>query len=285
MQHNSVSRRNFAVLCGAAAAGAGLAQGIGGAFAQTAIKPFLLPTLPTVGNIVVKGAKVTTTPLGVGIAANHGMCTMELSSGIHIQAKVELEPKPGSHPAYFGTLGFLQIVRFKYWRAPPNLTGVTGVGWACAQSSGKWDLDGQYPYLKHSVRCRSGLNRIDLADDPGVPVEDATMPYETVKADPLAMFQTWLIWEATDDNNPVSPTNRPRPHVLARVDWDWKGIANDVNMSTNVPCASTTHSGHGWVLSGQDAGVRGVFIGKAAGIPPTLKSLPTANPNAWGPAC
>jgi hypothetical protein len=281
------SRRDFLRRCAFTAAAVGFGQGVENGFAQVAKKIIILPILPAAGNVKVASVDITTGPLDVSIAPNGGFCALELASGIHINAVVDLQPKPNTKPAYFGVLKFLQLTHFRHRRSPANLgPSAPGANWACAESKAKWELDGQYPFHNKTVKCAIGKkNSIDLIDDPNVPVEDKKMPYETMEVDPLDTFQSWLIWEETDDNKQPTKTNKAEQYVLARVDWAWMGTAGDQNTATNVLCPSTAYPGHGWDLRGQQAQVLRILKGSAASTPPALNKIPTANPLAWGPVC
>ncbi len=278
-----LSRRYFIGLCGIGLMGGGIAHRIGKAAAQT---PPKLLILPKAGNIRVAAVEFTINnvklpnkaQLTVGIAWNHHACTLELSGGIHIVANVTLASVPGTQPGYFGRLGFLQLTHFKHCRSPSS---TPNTNWDRA-SSPNWDLDDQYPYLNKWFDCAQGTTAAELSDDPGVPAEDILRPYETLMVEPADMFRTWLIWEVTDNNKPPTPANKPNRHVLGRVDWFWKGEAGDTQMPP-AKCASKTHPGHAWETKDLGGGVSNVYVGAAAGVPPSLKQTPFANPLIWVP--
>jgi hypothetical protein len=106
-----------------------------------------------------------------------------------------------------------------------------------------------------------------------VGTEDSTV-YELVEVEPMDRFQSWLIWEAN------------ALHVLARVDWQWQGVALGGG-ATGATCPSPVlHTKDGWTLQpGNGALVTDVLIGKAAGTPAMLSTprrIPVATP-AWVP--
>jgi hypothetical protein len=280
------SRRNFLRRCAFAAGGIGLAQCADNAFSQIVKKIVVLPILPAAGDVQVESVDVNTNSLAVGLARDNGVCVFEVAGGIHIHAVVKFKAKPNTQPAYFGVMKFLQVTHFKHRRSPAGLTYTAPTaGYACAQSKAPWELDGQYPYQNRSVRCVNGQNTIDLADAPNVPVEDNQVAYETMEVAPGDTFESWLIWEQTENNDPPTAMNAAKQYVLARVDWTWKGEAGDQNSPNGALCASTKHAGHGWLMKGQEAQVLRILKGSAAGTPPLPNKIPTANPNIWGPAC
>jgi hypothetical protein len=245
------------------------------AYAQSLLKPVPLLVFPKVGDVRIAGVNVTVNnvkppnkpSLQVGISQNQGACTLELAVGINIVVEVDIAISPGSHP-YLGELGFVQFTQYTHQRAPSGLTGVSN-NYACARSGGRWELDSNDPY-KPYVPCVLGRNTVRMGDDPGVPTEDTTA-YDTVFVGPKGPaapdhFRTWLVWQETDDNKPVSPANKAKRHPLARIDWAWSGRA--IQGPAGATCPSQLHPGLGWSLQGSSGAVTGVFVGPLAGAPP-----------------
>ena len=279
-------------MCGWGLGVGSLTGGISQALAQPAP-----PILPMVGNIRVTGVEILVNnskwpakpALTVDIRPNGSfngtsVCALELASGIEIAAEVTLTVGAGPTPRNFGRLAFLQLTQYSRKRSPPGLPGVNPNQSACATSGGLWRLDGQYPYHRRYFGCHAGLNKASLGDGPNVGTEDKIV-YETVAVDPMDRFQSWLIWEETDDNKPVSPSNDLKPFVLARIDWFWTGVAVVGGPTT---CASPVlHQGTDWQLQNNaGAQVTDVLIGQAAGAPPLLATphkIPLATPQAWVP--
>jgi hypothetical protein len=240
--------------------------------------------LPTVGRIRVKDVRVRPTIGAVGIdyyMSNN--CGIEVAGGMHINAEVDLEPAARSKPAYFGVLALLQQLNIHRRRTPAIAPGSPNLHWDCVNSKAPWELDEHYPYNNHTVPCAAGLNKIDLADAPGVLVEPPA--FETVEVEPLDRFQTFLIWEVTDNNQTVTRANVAKPHVLARVDWQWHGTAQNTAGAPGACTSKTKPPLNIWGLKGPfEAKVTAVVIGKAAGTPifPGGKGAPPlATPGAW----
>ncbi|HEY4942101.1 MAG TPA: hypothetical protein VII56_11805 [Rhizomicrobium sp.] len=276
MQTKHLSRRDFGALLGWSAAG------IGGAAGQVVFKPIALPIYPSVGAVRVASVKMSVLPNPPPVMlANKKLCELGLAAGIHIGATVEVQSRPGTTPANLGTLRFLQLTHYHYERTPSFAGNPNGKD--CARSRANWELDGQYPYLNISVRCNAGPNTIKMADSPHVPTEAPGQPDETLTVAPGGVFQTWLIWEQTDNNQLPSTINPPRLYPLARVDWVWNGtVVNAYAKGTNCDSMVNTSPVNGWNLVQHDSSTR-VTLGKAAGMPPPLKLLPSANLIVWGP--
>jgi hypothetical protein len=286
-----LSRRQFVRMSSLAALGAGFAGCLGRANAQP---PGQSPLLPTVGNIRVKNVRIDQHIGVVGVAPYmQNRCGLQLGGGIHIKAEVDLEAVSGTKPAYFGALAFVQNVDFHHRRTPPGqAAGNPNFHFACADShvspQSPWELDGHYPYNNHRINCAGGLNTIELSDAPGVFLEVPPAEFERVFVQPGDRFRTYLIWEATDNNQPATATNPAKRNVLARVDWVWKGSATNI-ASPQAQCPSQLQPPNGWnVDPGAEARVERVLIGKAAVTPtpparigtPNFAS-PVANPNIW----
>jgi hypothetical protein len=221
--------------------------------------------------------------LTVGVAANNGFCTLELSGGIVIAVDMTLAAVRGAHPPFFyGKVGFVQFTQYANQRAPAGL-GAGGGAYACTRSA-TWELDSGGPLDTYDglFTCAPGPNRLtcvfdhknpppensEMADDPGVPTEDATTAYDKVWAGIRAgatspdLFRTWVVW---DDDNPATPPNARR-HPLARVDWNWHGQAG----LGGPDCPSAVpHPGSSWGVGSSGGGVTNVLFGSAAGAPPT----------------
>lgn len=263
--------------------------------AALAVKPVVtVAKLPKAGSVRVTSVAVTVNnakppalpPLQVGIAPNNNACTLELAGGITIRADVRLDAPPGTQPQNFGKLGFVQFAQYMHQRAPAGIPGAKNAAYACARSSGGWELDGNDPY-KPYVQCQPGANksqcvsRVTMSDDPGVPTEDAAA-YDVVTVGPKGQpdrFRTWLVWQETDNNKAETPSNRARRYVLARIDWLWSGKA--VQGPAGATCTSSQHPGIGWGLQASSGGVTGVLLGAAAGAPP-LKYIRAHN-TVWVP--
>ena len=268
MQHKHVTRRNVVALLGASAAGVAAAT----AFPFVTPKPF--SPFPTVGGVTpvrVAFDPIPNPPVSISL---HRFCLLGLASGIHIRAHVEMRAAAGATPSYFGRLALLQVTHFHHVHTPSFM----GSPKHCdvAQSGANWELDGQYPYLHRIVPCRAGLNTIEMADNPNVPTEADHKPDETLDVQPLDRFQTWLIWEQTDNGKPPSASNPLKPHALARVDWAWKGSAGP-----GTTCNSMANAGNRWSMA-NDASTVSIVYGSAAGMPPDPKHLPAASPS-WQP--
>jgi hypothetical protein len=259
------------------------------AFAQSPLKPvgpiIVLPKVHDVRiasvDITVNNVKPPAKPLlVVGISQNNGACTLELAGGIVIVAEVDVATAPGTHPQNLGELGFVQFTQYTHQRSPSGLSAGPQ-DFACARSSGTWELDGSDPYRAY-IQAVAGLNKVEMADDPGVPTEDKTA-YDTVIVGPKGpsapdLFHRWLVWQETDDNKPVTATNKAKRHILARVDWAWSGAAFQTGVG--AACMSQSlHPGTGWGLGSANGAVTGVYIGPAAGAPPT--KYITAHNNTW----
>ena len=276
----TLSRREFASSLGSAVA---LGLGSSRALAQSPSlqRPGCIQ-LPAIGavrvvavELVVNGVKFSSCalrkpafpPLAVGIAPNNGACTLELAGGINIAAEVGLDAVAGAQPSYFGKLGFVQFTQYRHQRSPSGAVGPKSGNFACARSSGGWELDGNDPFRSYA-QCAAGLNKASMADDPGVPTEDAQIAYDTVVVFPWDRFMTWLVWEETDDNRPETPANKTKRHPLARVDWAWQGKAGDKQAGGALCPSQVPHKGHGWDERDARAGVTDVLFGPKAGAPP-----------------
>jgi len=273
------------------AIGAGLAGCFGRANAQP---PRKSPLLPAVGNIRVRNVRIYHNIGVVGVAAYMlKRCGLQLGGGIHIKAEVDLETVSPMKATDFGALAFVQNVDFHHRRTPPGqAVGILNSQFACADSHVSpqlpWELDGHYPYNNHRIKCAGGINTIELSDTPGVFLEVPPAEFERVLVQPGDRFRTYLIWEATDNNQPATATNPSKRHVLARVDWVWKGSATNI-ASPQAQCPSKLQPPNGWNTdAGAEARVERVLIGKAAVNPtpparigtPNFTS-PVANPNIW----
>lgn len=273
MQHPFITRRNFAALLGAA----GAMQAGGGAAQIFLPKP--LQIYPTVGNVRVTGIKIDIVPVRPQVSLGRNTtCLLGVNGGFHIRGRVAMQAVPNSQPATFGVLRYLQLTHFFHERTPSFLPGAKK---ACAHSIANWELDGQYPYLNRTVVCGAGLNSIELADNPNVETELPNEPDETLKVQPADRFQTWLIWETTDNSKPATPTNPIKPHPLARIDWLWTATAGNTHVAGSA-CDSTMNSGNDWNMATPDSNAR-VIVGPAAGMPPPLKSLRFADKTTWYP--
>jgi hypothetical protein len=272
---HSMSRRDFSALLGWSVAG------VTGARAQFGPKTAGLPNFPIVGDVAVADVRlnVLPNPPPVLIADKTG-CQLGLLAGIHIRADVTMQKRPGTNPADFGVLRFLQILHFRHMRSPSFIPGLPNA--ACAQSHATRELDGQYPYLNRTRICAAGLNTIDMADGPHVETELPGQPDESLRVEPLDRFQTWLIWETTDDNRHPTPADPARLHALGRVDWGWTGVAGNLHQHGTM-CDSTLNSkpANGWNIMSKDSSVK-VTVGRFAGTPPPVKSLRLANMIVWG---
>jgi len=290
---STVSRRSFLGLCAGGLAAGGLAGGADRALAQ----PAAPPVFPMVGNIQVTSVEILVNgarwpkqqpAFNVSIEPNgsfHGTpaCALELSSGIAIEAKVTMVVGAGPTPRDFGRLAFLQLTRYSRTRSPSGLN-FGSPNKACSTSANLWRLDSQYPYHRRYFPCQAGINQALLQDGPNVLTEDVAA-YDTVTVDPMDSFQSWLIWEATDNGKRVSPSNVLKPHVLGRVDWFWKGVS--VQGAKGSTCSSPKlFPGTTWMLQAEGAQVTDVALGLAAGAPAMLNTpnrIPRATPQAWLP--
>ncbi|HEV2439465.1 MAG TPA: hypothetical protein VGX97_05335 [bacterium] len=291
---NRFSRRAFINACsGLGAISTFLTQSVGlsvrPALAQvrTPAKP---PILPSVGTIKVKSVTFVGPSIGPTVAQlSNNICRLELAGGIHFRWDVDLVTLPGPKPRYFGQLALLQNVNYHRSR-----TATTSPHRECATSAGRWQLDGQYPYNRLRVTCAGGPNNIPFADAPWVLLEDPPREFETVtvgsgrqpaiRGQILDRFRTYLIWEITANNKPVTSSNRAQRYILARAEWVWQGTA--LNPPSQTPtCQSVAKPPNGWALdqtSPAGATVQNVFVGTSAGVPAPVFS-PLATPNAWIP--
>jgi hypothetical protein len=268
--------------------GAGaLAAGLAGC--RVGIAQPLLKTVPvlTVGDVNVRGVMVQ--PINMGspsVAMDKGFCKL-LSGGINFRATIELDPRAGTKPTWWGELMLVQHVQFRH----QHTLATTGKR-ECATSGGAWNLDGQDPYLNKRVQCAPGPTSISHADDPGTFTEDAMKKtFEEVDVIPLDRFRTYVIWETTDNSLPPSSRNPARRHVVARVDWNWKAVALDPP-SGAPQCKSTTFAPNAWgtqaaasdskVFYGKDA-VADPLQPKRPIMPPPGARLSAAMPEAWRP--
>jgi hypothetical protein len=249
-----------------------------------------------VGDVEI--SSVIVKPLSMGspnLGMDNGFCKV-LSGGINFVATIELGPRAGANPAWWGELMLVQHVQFRH----QHTLAKTGKR-ECASSGGGWNLDGQDPYQNKRVSCaptRPGpighAVSIKHADDPGTFAEDAKKgPFEEVDVRPLDRFRTYVIWETTDNSQRPIGRNLARRHVLARVDWDWKAVALDPPVG-QPQCTSTPKHFAPNAWGAQDVGsdVK-VFLGKDAVtdpqlpgrpiMPPPGARLPPAMPEVWRP--
>jgi hypothetical protein len=286
-----LSRRELTRLLGGA-----LAFGSFGATSAFAQSCAALPSgmLPRLGNVQVTDLEVTVNNVNfspcqprrrllpgftVHVAANNGVCTLELAGGIVISVKMTLAAVRGAPaPIFFGKLGFEQFTQYTNQRAPAGLGAGSGQ-LACSRSVG-WELDSGGPSDTYNglFSCVPGPNQLscvfdprnpnsksEMADDPGVPTEDASTAYDRVWAGIKApnLFRTWVVW---DDDNPATPP-RVRRHPLARIDWAWQAQAG--MGGTDCTSVVASHPGASWGSSNASGSVTGVFFGAAAGALPT----------------
>lgn len=265
---SGASRRDLLGL-GAGALAAGL---IGRRSAIAQPVPATVPAL-TVGDVNVRGVTVRQISMGLpNVARDNGFCKL-LSGGINFRATIDLVPRAGARPTWWGELMLVQHVQFRHQH-----TLVTSGQRECASSGGGWNLDGQDPYQNKRTRCGPGPTSIRHADDPGTFTEDARKKaFEEVEVMPLDRFRTYVIWETTDNSRPPSGSNHARRHVVARVDWEWNGVALNPPSSGKPQCTSKPFAPNAWDTQGAASDFK-IFLGKDALADPLLPGRPIMPP-------